>query len=754
MAKSSSRPVAIGTGTLRISIATLAIACGLPLAAPAEVIGELDPSFGSGGYVQFDYEGSNSAIRALAIDPVSGKIVAGGYVTGTDKDAVFMRLNANGSVDTSFGANGYRIINIDHLDTTVSLAVRPDGRTVGIVSIAANGTLQVAQLTSSGALDTDFAGDGVAEVAVGGQAGGKALALQPADGKIVIGAFGYGGVEFRVARLTASGELDTTFNSGGSVPGVADASVTANDDVLNDVAVDPTTGKIVAVGTVNSTGFGSNTDFGIARFNTDGTLDTTFSGDGTAQVDFDGKPNEAYAVVIQSDGKIVVAGTAIRPDSTSRGDFAVARLNSNGSLDTTFDGDGKMRVPFSGLAIAYDVLVQSDGKIVLGGTQQETTVRNFAIARLNADGSLDTSFVGMNHYDYPATQYVSFGGYPPDRDDQAYALLQQADGDYVLGGSTSYNDVDFALARFHGETPINYINGTAGDDELDGTSGNDYFNGKAGADRMRGFAGDDTYVVDNAGDTVIESAGEGTDTIRSSLTYTLPNHVENLLLTGTGAINGTGNGLANTLTGNSGNNVLNGKAGADTMAGKAGNDTYYVERASDKVTEGVDQGTDTIRSTVSYTLPSNVENLILTGTSAINGTGNTLANAITGNSGNNVLNGGAGSDTLKGGAGQDGFLFNKALGSTNIDKITDFVPADDTIRLENAIFTALTTTGTLASTAFKVGTAATTTAHRIIYDPATGAVFYDKDGTGPAVKVRFATLTTKPTLTRSDFVVQ
>jgi uncharacterized delta-60 repeat protein len=717
------------------------------------VIGELDPSFGTGGYVQFDYAGSNSAISSIAIDPVSGKIIAGGYVTGSDKDAVFMRLNANGSVDTSFGTSGYRIIDIDHLDTTFSLAVRSDGRTVGIVNGNANGTLQVAQLTTSGALDTDFAGDGVAEVAIGGLAGGKALALQPADGKIIAGAFGYGGVEFRVVRLTTAGQLDTTFNSGGSVPGVADASVTANDDVLADVAVDPATGRIVAVGTANGSGFGSNTDFGIVRFNADGTLDTTFSGDGKAQVDFDAGADQAYAVVVQSDGKIVVAGTAPRPGQ-ARADMAVVRLNSNGSLDTTFDEDGKARVPFSGLAIAYDLIVQSDGKIVLAGTQQETTVPNFAMARLTSTGAPDPAFIGQDFYAYPATQVVSFGGLP-DRSDVATSIVQQADGDYVLAGSTAYSDVDFALARFHGETLYNYIDGTASGDEIDGTSGNDWIDGKGGADTMTGFAGNDVYVVNTSGDTVIEAAAEGTDTVRSPVSYTLPDYVENLLLTGSGAVDATGNGLANTLTGNTANNVLNGKAGADTMIGKAGDDTYYVDNADDVVTEAVDQGTDTIRSSITRALPKNVEKLILTGAAAINGTGNTLANVIVGNSAVNTVNGRQGNDTLTGGAAGDRFLFNTPLSATkNVDTITDFDPEADTIRLDKSVFTAIAATGPLAASAFKVGAAATTTAHRIIYAAGTGALFYDKDGTGPVAQVRFATLNGAPVLTNKLVVVQ
>ena len=202
------------------------------------------------------------------------------------------------------------------------------------------------------------------------------------------------------------------------------------------------------------------------------------------------------------------------------------------------------------------------------------------------------------------------------------------------------------------------LNGLAGNDTLIGGAGNDKLDGGTGADKMTGGVGDDTYIVDN----VSEYVNEGTDTVQSSVTYTLGNNLENLTLLGTGSINGTGNALdnilkgnqsSNTLTGGAGNDILDGGLGADKLIGGTGNDTYVLDNTGDIVIENTNEGIDTVQSSITYTLGSNLENLILLGVNAINGTGNSLNNTITGNNANNTLTGDAGDDILDGGLGND-----------------------------------------------------------------------------------------------------
>ncbi|MGO4834610.1 calcium-binding protein, partial [Rhizobiaceae sp. 2RAB30] len=344
------------------------------------------------------------------------------------------------------------------------------------------------------------------------------------------------------------------------------------------------------------------------------------------------------------------------------------------------------------------------------------------------------------------------------------------------------------------------IVGNAGQNYLTGGGGNDILVGGAGIDTLNGGTGNDILYVDNAGDLVAEAANGGTDTVLSSVSYVLRagQHVEALGTTsvsGIGAINLTGNELAQRIDGNNGINSLSGGAGNDTLYGYAGNDAlaggtgvdtlvggsgndrYYVDSAYDKVIETYGNGTDTIYASVNYMIGAGqyVEVLATasaTATTAINLTGNELAQQIFGNNGtnklaggggndalngaggNDALYGGTGNDTLTGGSGNDYFVFNTALNSwSNVDRITDFNVAADTIQLDNAVMAALGATGTLAAGKFWNSTAGA--AHdaddRIIYDTDSGMLFYDADGSGSRYSgVHFATLAPNLALTNAD----
>ncbi len=227
--------------------------------------------------------------------------------------------------------------------------------------------------------------------------------------------------------------------------------------------------------------------------------------------------------------------------------------------------------------------------------------------------------------------------------------------------------------------------------------------------------------------------------------------------------------LGDHLRGNNVANILSGGAGIDTLIGGDGSDIYNIETNGDLVVESnaiaATGGIDTVRSSLANTtLTDNVENLILTGGGAINGTGNALNNRLTGNSAANILSGAAGIDTLIGGAGNDTltgglnadtFRFASPLNAgTNRDLVTDFSLAQgDRIELENSVFTALPTTGTLAASAFFKGASATSTTHRILYNNATGLLTYDSDGTGATTAVAFAVLSPGLSLTNANFIV-
>jgi Ca2+-binding RTX toxin-like protein len=227
---------------------------------------------------------------------------------------------------------------------------------------------------------------------------------------------------------------------------------------------------------------------------------------------------------------------------------------------------------------------------------------------------------------------------------------------FANGTTLSANDIE-ALANTNTGGNSN-TGSTSGNDALFGTANNDTLDGGLGADTLTGGAGNDTYFVDSSTDIVIENSNEGTDTIKSTVSYTLPAFVENLVLLGTANLSGTGNTGDNQIEGNAGNNTLDGGSGKDTLQGAWGNDTYIINSADTVIKEEANSDIDTVKSTISYTLGDNLENLVLLGAANLSGTGNKLDNNLLGNDGNNTLTGGEGRDTLRGGLGDDTYLLS------------------------------------------------------------------------------------------------
>jgi uncharacterized delta-60 repeat protein len=290
----------------------------------------------------------------------------------------------------------------------------------------------VARYNTDGSLDTTFSGDGKAVIGfgTGNNATFGGIVIQP-DGKIVIAGFmttAAGDFDFAVYRLNPKGSLDTTFSGDGRVSFGFGA---LRHDVAMSVKLQGS--KLVVAGYTCASMY-APCDFAVARLTSAGALDTSFSTDGRQTTDF-GADEHAYSLALQPDGKLVVIGET----RTSTGaEFALARYNGNGSLDTTFSGDGKAVVAFGTDATGYDVLVQPNGRIVAAGRTTSSSKHDFGLARLNPSGSLDTTFSTDGKVTIPFSTHNA----------QADALVRQPDGKYVLGGSTyDGKQYDFALAR-------------------------------------------------------------------------------------------------------------------------------------------------------------------------------------------------------------------------------------------------------------------------------------------------------------------
>jgi uncharacterized delta-60 repeat protein len=361
--------------------------------------GDLDATFGTGGKVTTQIGNARSEALALALQ-ADGKFVAAGYSSNdANIDFALARYNSNGTLDTAFGSGGKVTTDIGSADNaSFALAIQQDGKFVAAGS------------SFNGAND-----------------------------------------DFALARYNSNGTLDETFGTGGIVT----TNFNNSSETVDAVAVQ-TDGKIIVAGYVLN---GSFFDFALARYNTNGTLDETFGTGGKVTTGFSEFDDLARAIVIQADGKIVIAGEA---DT----DFAVARYNSNGTLDTTFDGDGRVRTSINLFDSAYDVAIQADGKIIAAGETGNGNNSDFALIRYESSGALDPTF------DSDGVVTTAIGA----SDEFASSLAVQINGRIVVGGfSFNGSNDDFALVRYNSNGTLDSTFGAGGKVVTDfGSSSNDY----------------------------------------------------------------------------------------------------------------------------------------------------------------------------------------------------------------------------------------------------------------------------------------
>ncbi len=531
-------------------LALLALALGTSTAIAAP--GDLDPSLDGDGIRTIDY-GGYDFFSGVLFQP-EGKIVLTGS-GNAGQDFTVTRLDGDGSNDASFDFDG--TIAWDFLgtvDVAAAAAQHADGRIVVVGNTYLAGpraTMAVLQLNSDGSPDYGFGSVGKVTLDYGGNDVARGVVVQP-DDKIVLAGAGNSSTNILVSRLNPDGSPDASFDGDGNASidfGTSDygAAVALQED-----------GKIVVAG---QTGSGADENLTVVRLNADGSLDASFAGDGSKTIDNAATETPA-AVLLQPDGRIVVAGFA-GPD------VAVTRLDSDGSADSSFGGDGTVTVDFAGEDRAYGATLQANGKIVVVGAQGVNPINGSAdaavVARLQPGGALDTTFSG----DGKQTVTVGTGA-------SANAVGLQDNGRIVVAGqATEDANIKAFVARLDGESAAD--GGGPADTPGGGPGGGPggpggrggrvpRCNGKRAtivgsrrADRLKGTRRADVIVSLGGNDRI--SGGRGNDTICA----------------------GTGK---DRISGGPGNDRLDGGTGNDTLAGQGGKDTLLGRSGKDKLQGG------------------------------------------------------------------------------------------------------------------------------------------------------------------------
>jgi Ca2+-binding RTX toxin-like protein len=655
---------------------------------------------------------------------------------GALADVLFVAAAGNGGAD-QVGDNDDTTPNYpSNLSTTAGAGYEA---VIAVAAITNTGTLASYSNYGVGSVDLGAPGSGIYSTLVGGgygQMSGTSMAAPFVTGAIAVYAAanpGANAAQIRADLLASTiatsslagktvtgGRLDvSSFVYRGSPAGISVTGTSANETIT------PTS---VTAGLSKSTTFNDTLTGGAGNDKLDGGpgFDRLVGGAGNDTFILDNASDVAVELPGEGNDLINTAISYALPANVERLTLTgTAAVDGTGNeLANTLIGNG-----------AANRLDGGDGNDILnGGAGADTLVGGMGADKLTGELGADSMAGGAGDDTYDVDDagdvVVELAGEGADLVTTGLSYTLGANLERLtLTGADPVNGTGNELANtLTGNGSANLLSGLEADDTLSGGDGADTLlggvgadklTGGSGADSMAGGTGDDTYDVDDAGDVVGEAAGEGADQVNSAISFALGDNVERLTLTGSAAVSGTGNALDNTLTGNTGDNVLDGAGGVDTLTGGSGNDTllggaggdrltgglgadsmaggegddtYYVDDVGDAIFEAAGQGLDIVSSTVSFTLAAEVEKLTLTGSGAINGTGNGLGNTITGNvgandldgaggadtlnggSGDDTLDGGAGADRLSGGAGADRFVFEH--GQAGGDTITDFAAGD------------------------------------------------------------------------------
>jgi uncharacterized delta-60 repeat protein len=495
-----------------------------------------------------DIDGGDDHALSIAFNRFNDKIVLSGFTKPkpgvTHNEFATVRYNAAFAPDPEFNLDGSGRVDFGTNAVAQDVAVDSNLKIIQVGVVNAGGGEDDFALTrfrpTDGFYDNGFSSDGRQTTDRGGVEQAKAVAIQADDKIVVVGISGPpGDFNFAIARYRA---LDGSPDTSWSPDGWRETDFGSAQEYANDVAIQ-SDGKIVVAGQ-------TGTGFAVARYNTNGTLDTSFSGDGKQTTSFGGQSDIATGVAIQEDGRIVVAGHSFTGGPALR-DFALARYNPDGSLDTTFSGDGKQTLDLGSNDIAEGVALQSDGKIVLAGHQDPSlNATKFAIARFDGGGAPPV-IVPVDPFPLPPIPV------PP-------VPLPAPPGAEKTTG-TAGPDV------FSGTVGPDVFRARAGNDRLRGGPAGDLLCGEAGNDTLDGEAGSDQLYGDFCpGAKLAALAGDGNDVVRG----------------GAGNDRLAGGGGRDKLDGGAGSDRLDGGAGRDTLSGGAGGDRLSGGAGNDKLAGG------------------------------------------------------------------------------------------------------------------------------------------------------------------------